>query len=112
MRDAERLGCYLEAVRHAVAPYGPWGPEYDAAAHAVMALADAELESANGQIEARRIELLRVNERYAEESARVRAVADAIDTEMRTEPDTQRAAMQHEAVIRINAALDEQDPHA
>ncbi|WP_282792936.1 hypothetical protein [Streptomyces sp. CC224B] len=38
--------------------------------------------------------------------ARVRGLADAIDAEMRTEPDTQRAAMQHEAAIRIRAALD------
>ena len=37
--------------------------------------------------------------------ARVRAVADAIDGETRTEPDTQRAAMQQEAVVRIRAAL-------
>ncbi|MDK1473655.1 hypothetical protein QNO07_09505 [Streptomyces sp. 549] len=35
----------------------------------------------------------------------VRALADAIDTEMRTEPDTQRAAMQMETVVRIRAAL-------
>ncbi|MFI2761361.1 hypothetical protein ACH5A3_21205 [Streptomyces echinatus] len=37
---------------------------------------------------------------------RVRALADEIDTEMRTEPDTQRSAMQMEAVTRIRAALD------
>jgi hypothetical protein len=36
----------------------------------------------------------------------VRAVIDEIDTEMRTEPDTQRAAMQMEAVIRVRAAFD------
>ncbi|MEU2719386.1 hypothetical protein [Streptomyces smyrnaeus] len=38
---------------------------------------------------------------------RVHAVCDAIDTEMSTEPDTQRAAMQYEAVRRVRAALDE-----
>ncbi|MFF8902532.1 hypothetical protein ACF082_34245 [Streptomyces lydicus] len=36
---------------------------------------------------------------------RVRALADEIDAEMRTEPDTQRAAMQLEAVTRLRAAL-------
>jgi hypothetical protein len=37
--------------------------------------------------------------------ARVRALADEIDAEMRTEPDTQRAAMQMETVTRLRAAL-------
>lgn len=37
---------------------------------------------------------------------RVTQLADAIDTEMRTEPDTQRSAMQMEAVTRIRRALD------
>lgn len=42
----------------------------------------------------------------AEESLkRVREVINAIDAEMRTEPDTQRSAMQLEAVHRISAAL-------
>lgn len=41
---------------------------------------------------------------------RVRALADAIDVEMRIEPDTQRAAMQMEAVTRIRAALHGHEP--
>jgi hypothetical protein len=36
---------------------------------------------------------------------RVRGLADAIDAEMRIEPDTQRAAMQMEAAVQIRAAL-------
>ncbi|MFD7995474.1 hypothetical protein [Streptomyces mexicanus] len=43
--------------------------------------------------------------------ARVRKVTDEIDTEMRTEPDTQRAAMQMEAITRIRAALDGHELH-
>jgi hypothetical protein len=57
--------------------------------------------------EAERASAARRADRAAAALARVRTLADAIDTEMRTEPDTQRAAMQMEAVTRIRAALEE-----
>lgn len=41
-----------------------------------------------------------------ESLARVSALADEIDAEMRTEPDTQRAAMQMETITRLRAALE------
>jgi hypothetical protein len=49
-QTAERLGRYLEAVRCAVAPRGPWGPEHDAAARAAMAIADEETKSVRDEL--------------------------------------------------------------
>jgi hypothetical protein len=49
--------------------------------------------------------VLRISTSAQAALARVSALADEIDAEMRIEPDTQRAAMQMEAVTRLRAAL-------
>ncbi|MEV0443502.1 hypothetical protein AB0I84_13180 [Streptomyces spectabilis] len=84
--DVERRDRYAAAIDDTFA----YATDFDAekAADAVIAVADAEQADVRAAL------------------ARVRALADAIDTELRGEPDTQRAAMQHEAVVRIRAALD------
>lgn len=92
--DAERRDRYAAAMARRDG-HTEWPPQFEdderdyrRRADAAIAVADAEQVDLRAQL------------------ARVRAVADAIDTEMRTEPDTLRAAMQQEAVVRIRAALD------
>lgn len=80
--DAERRDRYAAAVNTIV------GYPSETMVNAVMAVADTEQDALRAAL------------------ARVRALADAIDAELGAEPDTRRAAMQQEAVVRLRAALD------
>lgn len=101
--DDERRERYAVAMAAAHDGGPEWAYEWYPEADAVMAVADAELDAAHRQVDARRIELLRVNEqRHAQEINRLNDYA----ADLRSENSRLRAE------LRNNWYSDEDIRHA
>ncbi|WP_030777248.1 hypothetical protein [Streptomyces sp. NRRL S-920] len=112
MSGTERRERYEAAVK-SVLPMTS-GMACSVIADAVMEIADAELASANGQIEARRIELLWVNERHAADRTATRAAAlrEAVAELKRDALGVIPRLLRMADEAQHPTTPDEQDPHA